>query len=146
MSAAKLLLTVESTQDYFFSGTALMGVSCRLPDYRLGWRLNQCLNTGFYRNRELDLWMQKGETQTVLSIFVYDLPLSSGTYYLYQLRKGNVHLIPDLPNLDYLWLFKSNQSQEEAAFFLPFVRQIPEVRFAQIYSPDQLKARSNLIL
>ncbi len=146
MSAAKLLLTVESTQDYFFSGTALMGMTCRLPDYRMGWRLNQCLNTAFYRNRELDLHMQKAGENPIFSIFVYDLPLSAGVYYLYQLRKGNAHLIPDLPNLDYLWLFKSNQPQDEAEFFLPYVRQIPEVQFAQIYSPHQLRSRSNLIL
>ncbi len=146
MSSTKLHLSVESTQDFFFADCCLVGIACRLPDYRMCWTINQYLDMSFYRDRQLDLCMQKGQEEHFFSIYVYDLPMHGGQYFVYSLRSENKHLIPELQNLDFLWLFQSSQSELEARFYLPFIRKIPEVQLAQIYAPESLKSRANLIL
>ncbi len=145
--SGKLILDMEAMQEDFFADTALIGIVSALPHYRFCWLMNQKLDIEFAREPEQDIMVQaSAKRQVYYSIYKYQMPLNGSTYTLYQLKRDKDILLPEVKQLDYLWMVQSASAEEDAQKLIQHLREIPEVQLAQVLSPERMKNLSHLIL
>jgi hypothetical protein len=145
--AAKLVLDTAAMQEEFFADAALIGIVSTLPVSRLCWLLNHRFDINFTRRAEMDICLQKSPAkQHYFSIYEYNIPLSETRYLLYKLKSNTEALLPELKQLDYLWLIQSSSAENDAAGFTAWLRDMPEIQLAQMITPDRLKNISHLLL
>ncbi len=145
--AAKLVLDMAAMQDEFFADTALIGIVCALPSSRFCWTLNHKLDIGFERQPDMDIILQiKPGKEFSFPVYKYDMPHSGNNYILYKLKNDKESLLPEVAQLDYLWMVQSKTADEEVQTLSRYLREIPEIQLAQIVTMDRLKNTANLIL
>lgn len=144
---AKLILDTAAMQDEFFADTALIGIVSALPPYRFCWTLNNKLDIDFIRVPELDIVLQTNpESQLYFPIYQYNMPVNGTNYLLYKLKNGNETLLPEVRQLDYLWMIQSKSAVEDADTIIRYLRDIPDIQLAQILSAENLKNRMYLVV
>lgn len=146
MSTKKLTLNIAAMQEEFFEEAALIGIVSPLPAYRFCWMLNQRFDMNFVREPELDVCLKSKDEERFFSIYQYNIPLNGSRYLLYKLKSDKDSLLPEVKNLDYLWMIQSGNPSQEAKMVTDFLRDFPEVQMAQMLSPDQLKNKSHLLV
>lgn len=145
--SAKLVLDMGAATDSFFSGTAMVGIGSALPGYKFCWTINRNLGLNFARKPENDVAYQPAkDDKHFFSLYQYKIPYSSCTHLLYRLRSEKNSLLPEIKQLDYLWLISSQDAATEAQEIISNLRNIPEVQLAQSISTDRLKNLNNLLL
>ncbi len=148
MKSGKLVLDTSAMQDDFFEDAALIGIATTLPAHRLCWLLNASFNLGFVRAVEMDVCLRSAreEDHQYFSVYQYVEPLNVGQHLLYRLRCGKQRLLPELKNLDFLWMVQSAQSETDAAIFTAHLRGMNEMQLANLLVPEDLKSRLNLLV
>lgn len=147
-AAAKLLLDIEAMQEDFFADSTFIGIASALPSYRFCWILNNYFNLKFQREPDMDVKLpgKKDNPDTYFSVYQYIVPTDIHTYTLYSLKTNDKSLLPEVKQLDYLWMIQSVTPEKDAANYLKFLRNIPEVQLAQILHTSQLKNLNNLLV
>jgi hypothetical protein len=147
MSTKQWTLNTEAMQEEFFADTALIGIVSTLPGYQFCWMLNKQLETNFVREPEMDVCVQSGKDQQhYFPIYQYNVPMSGSRYVLYKLKSQKESLLPEVKQLDYLWMVQSNSPENDAQNITQHLRDIPEVQLAQVISADRLKNLNHLIV
>ncbi|XZF15111.1 IPExxxVDY family protein [Chitinophagaceae bacterium MMS25-I14] len=145
--SAKWTLSMEDMLEAFFEDSCLIGLVSALPAYRLCWLLNQRFGLSFVREGDLDICLQKSAGQQHhFSIYQYCIPLSGTRYLLYKLKDKKEVLLPEVKQLDYLWMIQSNDAEDEAATITQYLRNIPDIQMAQIITLDRLKNLNHLLV
>ena len=145
--SGKWTLNTEAMQEEFFADTALIGIVSPLPGYQFCWRLNQHLDTNFIREPEMDICLQSSkDDQHYFPIYQYCSPTSGSRYILYKLKNQKESLLPEVKQLDYLWMVQSNSPDHDAQNITQHLRDIPEVQLAQVLPPERLKNLNHLIV
>jgi len=145
--AAKWTLDVSAMQEDFFADTALIGVASSLPGYGFCRLLNKHFAMKFIREPALDVGIEAaGGGKKYFPVYQYALPLSGGRYLLYKLKSDKEPLLPEIRQLDFLWLIQSISPDADAQFFLQKLREMPDVQLAQILTVDKLKNANYLLV
>ena len=143
----KLVLNIAAMQEEFFNDTALIGISSALPAYQLCWMLNATFDMKFVREPELDIVIQGRDGQEhSYSLYQYCVPLNGARYLLYKLKNDTNRLLPEMKNLDYLWLIQSTLPGQHAQTVTRYLKLMPEVEMAQLISPERIKNVNNLLV
>lgn len=136
----KLVLDINEMQDDFFGSSALLGIASSWPAHRLCWSLNQQFLLDFKRQPELDIEFHKNKQEPkYFSIYEYCVPLSETRHLLYRLKNGQDTLLPELKQLDYLWMITGEDAEHESHLLLQDLRALPQVQLAQSIDRDRLK-------
>lgn len=145
--SAKMILNVAMMQENFFSDTALIGIVSSLPAYRFCWLLNQKFNLDFIRDSESDIFLEDTESRRhFFSIYKYSAPLNGDKYLIYKLKHEKEALLPEVKQLDYLWMIQSHAPEKEAAAITEYLRDIQDIQLAQVIMPEKLKNLNALIV
>lgn len=146
--ATKWTLNIAAMQEEFFADAALIGISSPLPAYQFCWMLNERFDMNFVREPELDIVVQgtSGDEKRYYSLYQYCAPLNGSRYLLYKLKNDKQNLLPEVKNLDYLWMIQSPSHERDAQTVTRFLKQMPDVQMAQLISPDRLKHLNNLLV
>lgn len=145
--SSKLVLDIAAMQEDFFADTALIGIACALPAYRFCWLINQKLDMNFVREPESDLISQtSGSKMQYFPIFQYCLPLHGGKHSVYKLKSDKETLLPEIKQLDYLWMIQTTTPEADAELIIQHLRNMPDIQLAQILSPDKIKNLSHLLV
>ena len=141
-------LDVVAMQSEFFSDTALIGIVSALPAYRFCWMLNQKFDMDFVRDADSDICKPGADDSQdqYYSLYKYRAPLNGNKYLIYKLKNDQDSLLPEVKQLDYLWMIQSNSPDADAAQLTQYLRDIPDVQLAQILAPDKLKSLGHLIV
>lgn len=138
---------MAAMQEEFFADAALIGMVSALPFSRLCWLLNTRFDISFIRRPDMDICLQKSPAkQHFFPIYEYNIPLSETRYLLYKLKSHTEALLPELKQLDYLWMIQSCSAETDATSFTGLLRDMPEIQLAQTLTPDRLKNISHLLL
>jgi hypothetical protein len=154
MPTRKLTLNIEEMQQDFFEDACLIGISSPSPIYRLCWLINHSFDLEFVREPELDVcvktrrigWDTDEEIDQYFPIYQYNVPLTGSRYLLYKLKVERDTLLPEVKNMDYLWMIRSSNPQVDADQFAGQLRRLPEIQMAQVLQPQQLKNRDYLLV
>lgn len=145
--SGKWTLDTEAMEEDFFSDSALIGIVSALPAYKLCWKLNTGLDLNFVREPELDIFLQKTKTtRHYFPIYQYAIPLSGCRHLMYKLKSDKEALLPEVKQLDYLWLIQSHEAAHEAHIAAQQLRNIADIQLAQILDLEKLKNLSNLLV
>ena len=145
--SAKFVLDMAAMQEDFFADSALIGIASTLPSYRFCWLLNERFALNLAREAELDIVLQTGKgNQHFFPVYQYCLPLNGYRHLLYRLRSDKETLLPEIKQLDYLWMIQSNDAEEDASNVTQHLRNIPDVQLAQVLSHDRLKNLNSLLV
>lgn len=124
----------------------LVGLSTPLQDYRLAWWLNKVLHKQLARVGDLVLTDPESRLQTSFSRFDYSEELTRSTFHLVQNRMGSVFLLPEVREMDYLFLIKGDYYRTRQAGIAKKLRDIEQMQAVVIINPDMLRNRNNLII
>jgi hypothetical protein len=145
--SAKLVLDMAAMQEDFFSDSALIGIVSALPVYRFSWLLNRKFGLRFEREADLDVIVQTGKgKQYYFPVYQYCLPLNGYKHLLYKLKSDKETLLPEVKQLDYMWMIQSSTADNEAYEIIQHLRNINDIQLAQILSHDRLKNLSSLLV
>lgn len=149
MAAAKKILKLDTfaIEDDFFENAALIGISSDKPMYTLAHTLNQAFQLSFSRQPLLDVRIgKKNNEQFSFAVYQNRVPRTAFCYTLYKLKIDEVHLLPSLRNIDYIWLVSGDDPEAIAMDYLRALRTMPEVQFASLLEKDKIKNIEYLIL
>lgn len=135
-----------ATED-FFSDTAMIGIGSAMPGYRFCLAVNNAFDFAFTREPESDVEYRPAKDQVhIFSLYQYQEPYSSCRHLLYKLQSEKKALLPEIKQLDYLWLISSPTAEHEAEILAAHLRNLPEIQLAQIIAPDRLKNLNHLLI
>lgn len=136
---AKLVLDMDEIKENFFSDAALIGIVSTLPSHRFCGIINRQLDMNFERKAESDPVVQIKDETHYFHFYEYDLPLNGGRYAIYRLKSENEPLLPEIKQLDYLWMIECADYDAKARDIIQLLRNLPDVQLAQIVETDKLK-------
>lgn len=149
MATTKKILKLDTfaIEDDFFENVALIGISSDKPIFTLAHIINGAFQLSFSRKPYLDVTIGKKNNE-FFSFAVYQSPVprSAFCYTLYKLKMEEVHLLPSLKNIDYIWMIADDDAEYSAMQYLKLLRKIPEIQFASLLEKDKIKNIEYLIL
>lgn len=144
---SKMTLNIAAMQEEFFADTALIGIVSALPAYRFCWLLNQRFDLNLVRDPESDICLQDSQdNEHFFPIYKYCAPMNGNRYLIYRLKTDKESLMPEIRQLDYLWMIQSNTPESDAAAITQSLRDISDIQLAQVLSPDKLRNLSYLLV
>lgn len=142
-----LKLDMGAVQDGFFSDTAMIGIVCSLPAHKFCWTINNLLDFEFVRDPDSDVeYAPSKEEKHFFSMYQYCESVSSCEHLLYKLKSHKKSLLPEIKQLDYLWLIKSQDAELQCEIIADQLKSLPDVQLAQIIAPERLKNLNHLLL
>lgn len=108
----KLRIDNTETVDTFFEDIRVIGIVAPIKNYHFCWLVNQSLRYDFRLCHDLEIQLEKRRRKYYFSIFSYTEPLLSRVHYLYGNSFDGEFLLPELKNLDYLWIIKGDMGLE----------------------------------
>lgn len=145
--SGKLMLDMSGATEDFFSDTAMIGIGSAVPAYKFCLAVNNAFDFSFVREPESDVEYRPAKDQVhFFSLYQYQEPHSSCKHLLYKLQSEKKALLPEIKQLDYLWLISSPTADEEARVLAAYLRNMPEIQLAQIIEPERLKNLNHLLI
>jgi hypothetical protein len=144
MAKKKDILDNEQMLNEFFTDKALLGIVCPMPAYKFCWLVNQYMDIQFAFSQPIEF--EKRKKKYSFSLFSYTLPDNDGSYYIYKLKSYSQSLLPELKQMDFLWMIENEYAEEQADTISTRLRSIPNIQLVQPFVPEQLKSRNFLVL
>ncbi len=136
----------DALADEFFDGTRLLGIVGPLKDYQFCWQLNQGMQIDFRVNHEIEIVLTRKKRNYFFTIYEYQEPANTLVHYLYNNQFDGEYLLPEFRHLDYLWLLKGDQVNDELIqAMVQSVKLIPGVQMVMELSTDKIKNKGHLI-
>ncbi len=168
---ANQVLNIGHVEQDFFADSKLMAIGTRLPGYALCSLLNSLFAVNLVKDEDVVIYHtpsnntkvkargslfenllpspDSGE-QTVrfnLFRFVYDTRDDEDiSLLIYQNRQEGHHLMPELPQADFLILIQNRHRIRYESDISPHLKYLKEIEWVSELIPYDLKYRSNLLL
>lgn len=146
MSTLKLKLDQDWLVEEFFDSTHLMGIITRVKDYQLCWHLNNTLRFNFRANNELEIKLCQKKKTFYFSVFEFTEPTTAVSHYIYNNHSKAAFLLPELKNIDFLWLIKGDYYQEkEVKALIEQIRSVETIQLVTLFNQEEIKNKKDLI-
>lgn len=143
----KLKIDNETLAQEFFECTRLLGIVAPVKDYQFTWHINQILGFKFRINNHLEVQLRKKERNYFFSIYEYEVPACTMVHYLYNNQYDGEYLLPEFKHLDFLWLVKGEEMDEEELHTLQqSIKLLPGVQLVNEMTHEKIKNKQHLIL
>ena len=145
---SKLRLDMGDLTESFFEDTRLLGLVAPVSDYQLCWHLNNELRFNFRNNPDITIPFKKKSLDTIFYFTVSECmeQYSALAHYLYNNQFKGEYLLPDLKQLDYIWLMKGDTVTDEfTRNLMEMVNELSCVRLVIELDPEAMRHKGNLI-
>lgn len=142
----KLVLDTKNLTDDFFEETKLLGIMAPMRHYQFCWQLNNLLGIDFRINHELEIALRRKNRTYYFSIYEYAEPQTCLKHYLYNNQHDGEYLLPELKNLDFLWLLKDDfVSDESLQHLVQSLRNVAGVQLVVELTNEKIKNKEHLV-
>jgi len=142
----KLTLDINEMADDFFEDTRLLGIVAPVKDYQLCWFINQLFRFNFRMNNEIEIQLTKKQRKYFFPVYEYNEPNSSLVHYLYNNHDDGEYLLPEFKHLDFLWLLKGDQVENESInHMVSSIKNIYAVQLVMELTNEKIKNKGHLI-
>ncbi len=124
----------------------IWGINSNMENYRLCWFLNQYLGWDLKRVNDIEYNNKKSKTFSTFNNYRYVNEIDFYTLELIQNKKFGNTLIPELKNIDFLFLLNGEDEYFDMEEFTALLEKIPGVQSAIQLNIDTLKSKQNLLL
>lgn len=143
----KLKIDNETLAQEFFEGSRLLGIVAPVKDYQFTWQINQVLGFKFRINNSLEIQLRKKERNYFFCIYEYEVPGCCMVHYLYNNQDDGEYLLPEFKHLDFLWLVKGEEMEnEELSSLQQSIKLLPGVQLVNEMTHEKIKNKQHLIL
>ena len=143
----KLKIDNLALVEEFFDTTRLLGIVAPIKDYVFSWHINQVLGYNFRINNALEIQLYKKDRNYFFSIYEYKVPGCCMVHYLYNNQDDGEFLLPEFKHLDYLWLAKGEEMEnDELKWLQQSLKNIPAVQLVNEMTNEKIKNKQHLIL
>lgn len=141
-------LNLEQISDNFFENTRILGVVTTLKNYQLCYYIEKSMQIDFQTSQDLQIPLEKN--RRLYSYTVYEFYQSSLAieHFLYSNKNDGEPFLPELPNLDFIWLIKGDYYYIEQNF-LTLQNQLKNITGVQLVTEvpqEKIKSKNNLQL
>ncbi len=134
-------------EEAFFSDAYLIGIATRLSATTLCILLQHNFGFRFIRQPELDKTIDiPNKGSFFFPVYEYFRPYGEQRFNLYQLKRQEEHLLPEIGKLDFLWMIAGNLALSTATELTDVLRTFPEIQLAQILDVNKIKQKNRLII
>lgn len=142
----KLTLDPKDLADSFFEGTRLLGIMAPIKDYQFCWQLNNLLSIDFRINNDIEIQLTKKNRHYFFAVYEYAERFNSLVHYLYNNQFDGEYLLPEFKHLDFLWLLKGDEVDEESLQrIITSVRAIKGVQLVIELTNEKIRNKEHLI-
>jgi hypothetical protein len=121
--ARKILRDTDSEPVYY----TLIGIACHHKDYRLSYLLNKKLDFVFSKQQDLVITLKDRKEPASFSFYYYKDEDQGISYLLISNRSEEYVLLPELKQLDFLFMVEGNVKKSRNDQLLKAVSSIPNV-------------------
>jgi hypothetical protein len=136
-------LNNDDVEASFFENTSMIGITTTLKDYKLCWLLNNYLGLQFARSLREDFKLVKKGRTYFFSLFEYKNEYTHTEHYLYCNKYDGESLLPELKQMDFLWLLRNVNSTSD---YIKELNNIPQVQIAAAVRTEMINERLKLIV
>jgi hypothetical protein len=146
MSVLKLKLDQEQLVEDFFESTHLIGIMSTARDYQVCWQINKQLFYDFRVNNSLEITLTKKHRSFHFTVFEFLEPTNSVSHYLYNNHCQAEFLLPELKNMDYVWMIKGDYYQsQDVKKLIEQLRGVAVVQLVSLLDIREIRNKMNLI-
>ncbi|HEY8955136.1 IPExxxVDY family protein [Chitinophaga sp.] len=146
MTILKLKLDHDQLIEDFFDSSYIIGIASTARDYQLCWHINRQLHTNFRVNNNLEITLSKKTRSFHFPVFDFHEPTNSVAHYLYNNRCQAEFLLPELKQINFLWMVKGDYYQPgDVKKLLEELRLVPLVQLVSLLDIRDIKNKMNLI-
>lgn len=146
MSVLKLKLDQDQLVEDFFDSTHLIGIVSTARDYQVSWQINRHLFCDFRVNNSLEITLTKSHRSFHFTVFEFLEPTNSVSHYLYNNHCQAEFLLPELKNIDYVWMVKGDYYQlQDVKKLIEQLRGVAVVQLVSLLDIREIKNKMNLI-
>ena len=146
MATSKLKIDNEELAEEFFEDAVLLGIVAPIKDYQFSWQLNQLLGLDFRVNNDIEIQLKKKQRTYFFSIYEYAVPSITLTHYLYNNQHDGEYLLPEFKHLDFLWLMKGDEVQDEQLQqTINTIRTIERIQLVAELTNEKIRNKENLV-
>ena len=141
-------LTIDNSvlAEDFFSDAKILGIVAPLKDYRFCWLLNQCLGCDFRLNSDIEIQLARKNRQYFFSVYEYGEAGTSIFHYIYNNQFEGEYLLPEFRHLDFLWLLKGDNVQDDHLLYLQqSIRNIQGVQLVTRLEKEKIRNKTHLV-
>ena len=124
----------------------IWGINSSIEDYRLCLHLNQHLDWNFKRVQDIEFYSPQIKGFKHFNAFKYKNEDDFYTLELIQNRNSGNVLIPELKNIDFLFLLHGEDEYFEKEAFTNLLAKIPGVQSVMQLKIESLKSKHNLLI
>ena len=133
-------INVEAIYDFL-----IWGINSNAEDYRLCWYLNHYLDWKLKRVDDIEFPNKKTKEFLHFNAYQYKNEIDFYTLELIQNKKNGNILIPELKDIDFLFLLNGEVTYFEMDEFTNLLSKIPGVQSAIQIDVNTLKSKHNLL-
>lgn len=142
----KLKIDYEEMAAEFFENTRLLGIVAPQKDYLFIWHINQLLGFKFRINTGLEIQLHKKGRNYFFNVYEYSQPHTDTCHYLYDNQHDGEYLLPEFKHLDFLWLIKNCEIEEEDfKALIQHIKKVPTVQFVNEMTNEKIKNKKHMI-
>jgi hypothetical protein len=142
----KLVLDSNAVTDDFFASTRLLGIMAPVKDYQFCWQLNNMLGVDFRINNEIEIQLTKKARNYFFAVYEYCEVHAGITHFLYNNQFDGEYLLPEFKHLDFLWLLKGDEIQDQKlAELVASIKGIKGVQLVLELTNEQIRNREHLV-
>jgi len=144
--SAKLVLNTKELTDDFFEQTRLLGIMMPVKDYQFCWYLNSTMGMDFRINNEIEIQLTKKKRNYFFAVYEYCEPAGSLAHYVYNNQFDGEYLLPEFKHLDFLWLMKGDEVQDEQLQqTINTIRTIERIQLVAELTNEKIRNKENLV-
>ena len=144
--STKLLLNTKELTDDFFEHSRLLGIMAPIKDYQFCWWLNSSMGLDFRINNDIEIQLTKLKRNYFFSVYEFCEPTGSLSHFIYNNQFDGEYLLPEFKHLDFLWLMKGDDVQDESLQqTINSIRAINKVQLVVELTNEKIKNKENLI-
>lgn len=142
----KLTLDNKELTGMFFEDSRVLGIMTTVKDYQFCWHINSSTGLDFRLNHELEIKLVRKKRGYYFSLYEYNEPNKFLSHYIYKNQFDGEYLLPEFRNLDFLWLMKGDEVNDETVQeTIQTVRLIPHVQLVTELAIDKITSKENMV-
>ncbi len=141
----KLILDQDILKINFFEDTKILGIIAPLKSHFFCWQINKSLGTEFKLNNEIEIQVKRKKRDYYFNIYEWKESDCFLKHYIYHNQFDGEYLLPELRNMDFIWLMKGEIEEEQCKTIIEAIKNISSVQLVVELSNEQIKNKDNII-
>jgi hypothetical protein len=142
----KLVLDKEELTNCFFEDCRLLGIMAPVKDYQFCWHLNNILGMDFRINNDIEIQLKKKKRDYYFSVFEFPVATTALAHYLYNNKFDGEYLLPEFRHLDYLWLLKGDEvNDDDLNRLVSSIRSLASVQLVVELTNEKIRNKEHLV-